>query len=97
MNAQLLSIAAAAGLLAASTVVGYAQRSTDRDTPGHQMQENGSAAGHPGASGYAPGHQSDKDRMGSNQSGGKSDRDDTSSRPGMGMSTEGTTGGSRGR
>jgi hypothetical protein len=27
-----------------------------RSTPGHEMQENGSVPGSPGASGYAPGH-----------------------------------------
>jgi hypothetical protein len=27
------------------------------NAPGHEMQEHGSVPGHPGASGYAPGHQ----------------------------------------
>jgi hypothetical protein len=55
-----LSIAAAGALLIATTVLGYAQSSSQRTpdrTPGHKMQERGSVRGHPGASGYSPGHQ----------------------------------------
>ena len=37
----------------------FAQNTTTTTTPGHQMQQNGSTPGNPGASGYAPGHQND--------------------------------------
>jgi hypothetical protein len=58
MNAKILSIAAAAGLLIGSTAIGYAQSTTPDRTPGHQMQEQGSKTpDQPGASGYSPGHQ----------------------------------------
>ena len=57
MQAKLLSIAAAAGLLIGTTAVGFAQSSTPSNTPGHKMQQKGSVPGHPGASGYSPGHQ----------------------------------------
>jgi len=52
MNLKLLSIAAAAALVAGSSAIGYAQNAT----PGHKMQTRGSVHGQPGASGYAPGH-----------------------------------------
>jgi hypothetical protein len=57
MQAKLLSIAAAAGLLIGTTAVGFAQSSAVKNTPGHKMQRMGSVPGHPGASGYSPGHQ----------------------------------------
>ena len=50
----ILSLAAAAGLLALSTALGLAQSTTVEKTPGHQMQQKGSM-GAPGASAYAPG------------------------------------------
>jgi hypothetical protein len=55
MNGKLLSIAAAAGLLIGSTVIGYAQSSTRDGAPGQRMQDKGSVPGEPGASGYSPG------------------------------------------
>ena len=57
MNAKILSIATAAGLLIGATAIGYAQSSTPERAPGQRMQDRGSVPGEPGASGYAPGHQ----------------------------------------
>jgi len=57
MMSKLLSIAAAAGLLMATTAVGHAASATTKKTPGHLMQEHDPVPGHPGASGYSPGHQ----------------------------------------
>jgi hypothetical protein len=57
MMSKLSIIAAAAGLLIGTTVLGYAQSSTQDRAPGQRMQERGSKAGRPGASGYAPGRQ----------------------------------------
>jgi hypothetical protein len=56
MNGKLLSIAAAAGLLIGSTVIGYAQSTTQDRAPGQRMQDKGSVPGEPGASGYSPGN-----------------------------------------
>jgi len=55
---KLLSLAAVAGLLAASTPAALALMGPGASgfAPGHQMQRFGSVAGHPGASGFAPGH-----------------------------------------
>ena len=55
-----LSIAAAAGLLIATSALALAQSSGQRmpdSTPGQTMQDRGSVSGQPGASGYAPAHQ----------------------------------------
>ena len=57
MMRKAFSIAAAAGLLIATTAVGHAQSTTQRYAPGQRMQEHGSMPGQPGASGYSPGHQ----------------------------------------
>jgi len=57
MQAKLLSIAAAAGLLIGTMAVGFAQSTTPSNTPGHEMQRKGSVKGHSGASGYSPGHE----------------------------------------
>ena len=57
MQAKFLAIAAATGLLIATTSVGFAQSSTPSNTPGHEMQRKGSVKGQPGASGYSPGHE----------------------------------------
>jgi len=57
MMRKAFSIAAAAGLLIATTAVGHAQSATQRYAPGQRMQEHGSMPGQPGASGYSPGHQ----------------------------------------
>ena len=59
MMRKTLPIAAAAGLLIATTALGYAQSSSGRmpdRTPGQKMQDRGSVRGQPGASGYTPGH-----------------------------------------
>jgi hypothetical protein len=53
---RIIAIAAAAGLLALAPSLGFAQSSTSDQTPGHKMQNKGSKAGEPGASGYSPGH-----------------------------------------
>jgi hypothetical protein len=57
MNAKIVSIAAAAGLLIGSTAIGYAQNPARDSAPGQQMQEKGSKPDSPGASGYSPGHE----------------------------------------
>ena len=54
---SILAALAAAGLLAASTGLAFAQSTTPSRTPGHEMQNKGSVKGEPGASGYAPGRQ----------------------------------------
>ena len=56
MTTKLLAIALAAGLLVGTGASGFAQSPTSEKTPGHQMQDQGSVKGSPGASGYAPGH-----------------------------------------
>lgn len=57
MNARIVSIAAAAGLLIGSTAIGYAQNPARDSAPGQRMQDKDSKPGSPGASGYSPGHQ----------------------------------------
>jgi hypothetical protein len=57
MNARLLSLIAASGLLIATTSLGYAQSRSQENAPGQRMQDRGSVSGQPGASGYAPGQQ----------------------------------------
>src|SRR5258708_36860114 len=54
MMSKAFSIAAAAGLLIATTAVGHAESATQRYAPGQRMQEHGSVPGQPGASGYSP-------------------------------------------
>ena len=61
MNAKMkiLSIAAVAAVVLGSTALVQAEErmsGSSRATPGHLMQQRGSLPGHPGASGYAPGH-----------------------------------------
>lgn len=53
MKKSILAIAAAA--LIASTPFALAKNAKS-SAPGQMMQKNGSVAGSPGASGYAPGH-----------------------------------------
>lgn len=43
--------------LAAAAPAALAQSSTSTKIPGHEMQNKGSKAGSPGASGYSPGHE----------------------------------------
>jgi hypothetical protein len=53
------SIAAAAGLLIATSALGHAQSSGQRmpdSAPGQKMQDHGSVSGQPGASGFTPEH-----------------------------------------
>ena len=50
-------------------------RGTSGETPGHEMQEHGSVPGHPGASGYAPGHNRDADDVRGKRTTGAGDRD----------------------
>jgi len=57
MKSKLLSITAAIGLLLGTTVLGYAQSSSQKNAPGQRMQDRGSVPGDPGASGYSPGDQ----------------------------------------
>jgi hypothetical protein len=54
MNNKLLALGAAV-LLVGTTSLGYAQSPTQKNAPGQQMQNRGSAPGDPGASGYSPG------------------------------------------
>ena len=53
---QRLPIIVLATLALGGTAFAAAQRASSR-TPGHEMQDRGSKAGSPGASGYAPGHE----------------------------------------
>lgn len=66
----ILIAAAATGLLAAPAL---AESNMNKMTPGHEMQEHGSKAGSPGASGYAPGHEMKSGRSDSDGSGIKGD------------------------
>ena len=68
MMRKAFSIAAAAGLLIATTAVGHAQSTTQRYAPGQRMQEHGSMPGQPGASGYSPGHQMQRKGAGPSRS-----------------------------
>lgn len=56
MKGKIVSIVAAAGLLFGSATVAAAKSGKASASPGHMMQRYGSVPGHPGASGYAPGH-----------------------------------------
>jgi hypothetical protein len=53
---RILSLAAIAGLLIASTPIAIAKGPGASFAPGQMMHRYGSVHGHPGASGYAPGH-----------------------------------------
>ena len=53
---RILSLAAIAGLLIASTPIAIAKGPGASFAPGQMMHRYGSVNGHPGASGYAPGH-----------------------------------------
>jgi hypothetical protein len=53
---KLTLIALSAAALIASAPAVFAQGASS-NTPGHEMQEKGSAKGSPGASGYAPGQE----------------------------------------
>ena len=79
MNRAVLVLAAAAGLAFWTTAI-YAQAPRgDSATPGHRMQDQGSVPGHPGASGFAPGHDRDdlkRDRDDRTTGVGDRDRDD---------------------
>jgi hypothetical protein len=55
MMRKTLPIATPAGLLIATTALGYAQSSSGRMPD--RTQDRGSVRGQPGASGYTPGHQ----------------------------------------
>jgi hypothetical protein len=64
MTAKTLTLMAAAALLAAASTSGPAQARDEKTTHGHEMQEKGSVKGHPGASGYSPGHEMQKKEAG---------------------------------
>jgi hypothetical protein len=53
---KIIFAVAASGLLALGSA-GVASAQTGASTPGQKMQQKGSVAGSPGASGYTPGHQ----------------------------------------
>ena len=54
---KILTLVAAAILTLASVLPGAAApKSAPKGAPGQMMQQRGSVPGHPGASGYAPGH-----------------------------------------
>ena len=59
---KLTFAAASAALVLGSVTLAMAQDRDDRATPGHEMQERGGVPGHPGASGFAPGHRDMDDR-----------------------------------
>ena len=71
MNKPVVAISVAALLLASASFALAQGRAGSEPSPGQQMHENGSVQGHPGASGYAPGH--DRDDLGK---GTLRDRDD---------------------
>jgi hypothetical protein len=50
---KIFTLGAVASLIIVSMMPGIA---APKNTPGHMMQRSGSVPGHPGASGYAPGH-----------------------------------------
>ena len=54
---KLTILAAAVGLVVASSAIAAPKQGNgnSQNSPGHMMQSNGSVAGYPGASGYAPG------------------------------------------
>jgi hypothetical protein len=56
MNTKWLPILAVA-VITATPAAAWAGNAKSMQTPGHKMQRLGSVPGHPGASGYAPGHQ----------------------------------------
>jgi hypothetical protein len=59
MKQHLVALALAAALAgggAMSAQAGGAKFGASAKSPGHQMHAKGSVKGHPGASGYAPGH-----------------------------------------
>ncbi len=95
MKAKLLSLAAAACLFTASTAIGYAQSSTDQST----SMRGAGTTGHETGTGQEVDKNVRRDDVGkgvrdTHSSGQdikqqRGDRDDMS-RPGMGMSTEGT-------
>jgi hypothetical protein len=66
MTLRFLPLLAATVILAASSTAGVAKNAKSMNSPGHKMQRMGSVPGHPGASGYAPGHrmQAQKSRRG---------------------------------
>ena len=57
------SLIATVGVLALAAAPAVA---APKNTPGHLMQQRGSVPGHPGASGYAPGHVKKMNRAGHN-------------------------------
>jgi hypothetical protein len=71
MNKLAIGVSAAALLLGSAAMAADSDRGRSEAAPGQQMQEKGSVPGHPGASGYAPGH--DRDDLGK---GTLRDRDD---------------------
>jgi hypothetical protein len=61
---KIVTLIAAAGVLALCAAPTIA--APKKNTPGHLMQQRGSVPGHPGASGYAPGHVKKMNRAGYN-------------------------------
>lgn len=75
-KAPMLATASILILGATSVAIGAEMgRGTSGETPGHEMQEHGSVPGHPGASGYAPGHNKDADDVRGKGTTGAGDRD----------------------
>ena len=66
---NMLSVAAAAGLLFGTSALCLAQGGAQDNAPGQKMQDKGSVRGQPGASGYAPGHQDSTSGQGSRSGG----------------------------
>jgi hypothetical protein len=56
LTTKLMTMAAAAAFVLATAASGQAENWKSHNSPGHKMQRYGSVPGHPGASGYAPGH-----------------------------------------
>jgi hypothetical protein len=56
LTTRLMTMAATAAFVLAAATSAQAANWKSYNSPGHKMQRYGSVPGHPGASGYAPGH-----------------------------------------
>ncbi len=102
MNARLLSIIAASGLLIATTSFGHAQSRSQENAPGQRMQDRGSVPAQPGAAADVPGQRMQEKGSRSGEPGASGfapgqQSPDTTGRGGAGQGGMGdSTGGSMG-
>ncbi|KMO38159.1 hypothetical protein VQ03_17835 [Methylobacterium tarhaniae] len=68
-----ISIALLAAMTFGGGAIAAEQPGASARSPGHEMQERGSAKGSPGASGYAPGHEMKSETTGTTSRGGTGD------------------------